>query len=251
MLQVLNILGFIAVVAVNALAVLLPINGRSTEELSDMYPNLFVPAGITFSIWGAIYALLFLFTLYQAWDLFGGKEDRTWFVDRTGLLYLASSLLNIGWILAWHYGRVLLSVMIMLSLLLTLIVLYLSIEEGPQSFWGRLVAKYPISVYLGWISVATIANITSLLVSTGWKGFGFSEEAWAFIMMGMAAFLAVLMRLIKGDIPYGLAVIWAFAGIAMKRLGAQPADPGLAYTALVMGAIVLISFMFSPVRSRS
>ncbi len=248
LLQVLNILGFIGVVAINALAVMLPLNNRTTEELSDMYPNLFVPAGITFSIWGVIYILLLLFTIYQAADLLGGKKDRTGFVNRTGLLYLASSLFNIGWILAWHYEQVLLSVLIMLGLLVTLITLYLSIGDRFQSFGEKLMAKIPISFYLGWISVAIIANVTALLVDVGWDGFGISQEIWTYIMMGAAFLLAVVMRLQKDDIPYCLVIIWALAGITIKRFATEPFYAGVAYAAIAMAALIAISFLFRPVK---
>ncbi|HPI01656.1 MAG TPA: hypothetical protein PLI88_05875 [Bacillota bacterium] len=245
-LQILNILGFLAVVAVNALAVLLPINNRTTEQLSDMYPNLFVPAGITFSIWGAIYILLLLFTLYQSSDLLGGKADRTGFVDKAGLAYFLTSILNIGWILAWHYEMVLLSVLIMLGLLASLIVLYLRIGSSSASFFEKLFSSYPISVYLGWISVATIANITAYLINIGWEGFGISPETWTYVMMGAAMLLALLMRFLKDDIPYCLVIVWALAGIAIKRLGTEPQYTGIAYTAIAMAAVVVVSFLFRP-----
>lgn len=248
LLQVLNILGFIGVLVVNSMAVLLPLNNRTTEELSDMYPNLFVPAGLTFSIWGVIYVLLLLFTLYQAADLFRGKSDRTAFVERTGLLYLASSLFNIGWILAWHYEQVLLSVFIMLGLLVTLITLYLNIGDRFKSFGEKLMTKVPISVYLGWISVAIVANITALLVDIGWDGFGISQEIWTYVMMGAAFLLAVLMKLQRDDMPYGLVIIWALAGIAVKRFATEPFFAGVSYAAIAMAVLIAISFLLKPLK---
>ena len=243
LLQALNILGYLAVVGVNALAVLLPINNRTTEELSDMYPNLFVPAGLTFSIWGVIYILLLVFTLYQASDMFGGKQDRSSFVDRTGALYLLTSILNVGWILAWHYEQVLLSVLIMLAFLVTLIALYLRIGNKFASFRERFMAQVPIGVYLGWIAVATVANVTALLVKLGWDGFGISGEVWAIIMVVIAALLAVLMRIMRGEIAYGLVAVWALAGIAIKRLGTEPVVISVAYTAMAAAAVVVLSFL--------
>ncbi len=243
LLQVLNILGYLAVVGVNALAVLLPINNRTTEELSDMYPNLFVPAGLTFSIWGVIYILLLIFTLYQASDLLGGKKDKTSFVEKAGALYLLTSALNVAWILAWHYEQVLLSVLIMLAFLATLIVLYLKIGSKFASFGERFMAQVPIGVYLGWIAVATVANVTALLVKLGWNGFGISGEIWAIIMIVIAALLAVLMRITKGEIAYGLVAVWALAGIAIKRLGTEPVVISVAYTAMASAAVVVLSFL--------
>lgn len=248
LLQILNILGFLAVVGINALAVLLPINNRTTEELSDMYPNLFVPAGITFSIWGVIYILLLIFTLYQASDLLGGKKGKGDFVSKAGALYLLTSILNVGWILAWHYEQVFLSVLIMLGFLAALIALYLRIGGSFPSFAERFMAQVPISVYLGWISVATIANITALLVRIGWNGFGISGETWAIVMIAAATLLAMLMRITKGDVAYGLVVIWALAGIAIKRLGTEPVVISVAYVAMACAAIVAVSFLCRNVR---
>jgi hypothetical protein len=243
LLQVLNILGFVGVVTINALAVLLPINNKTTQALSDMYPNLFVPAGLTFSIWGVIYILLLIFTAYQAADLFGGKADRTGFIGKAGVLYLATSLLNIGWILAWHYEQVLLSVVIMLCLLAALILLYLRIGVKFRSAAERFAAQVPVAVYLGWISVAIIANVTALLVDLGWAGVGISQEIWTILMIAAATILGVLMRLLKGDIAYGLVIIWALAGISIKRLGTEPVVLSVAYAAMCGAAIVLLSFL--------
>lgn len=243
LLQVLNILGYMAVVGINALAVLLPINNRTTEELSDMYPNLFVPAGLTFSIWGIIYILLLIFTLYQASDLLGGKKDKGAFVGKAGALYLLTSALNVAWILAWHYEQVLLSVVIMLAFLVTLIALYLRIGNKFSSFGERFMAQVPIGVYLGWIAVATVANVTALLVKLGWGGFGINGEIWAIVMIVIAALLAVLMRITKGEIAYGLVAVWALAGIAIKRLGTEPVVISVAYTAMASAAVVALSFL--------
>lgn len=243
LLQALNILGYLAVVGVNALAVLLPINNRTTEELSDMYPNLFVPAGLTFSIWGVIYILLLIFTIYQASDLLGGKKDKSSFVGKAGALYLLTSVLNVAWILAWHYEQILLSVVIMLAFLVTLIVLYLRIGSKFESFSERFMAQVPIGVYLGWIAVATVANVTALFVKLGWDGFGISGEIWAIIMIVIAALLAVLMRITKGEIAYGLVAVWALAGIAIKRLGTEPVVISVAYTAMASAAVVVLSFL--------
>lgn len=233
-LQVLNILGVVAVIGVNALAVTLPLNGRTTRELSDAYPNLFVPAGLTFSIWSVIYLGLIALAVHLAADLVPGRRDRTVLVRAAGVPLLVSDLLNIGWIVAWHHERMLLSVGLMLGLLGTLIALYLRVSAvvvGPADRW---LARVPVSVYLGWISVATIANVTAWLVSLGWDGLGLSEAGWAIGMMTAAAALAAGMSWRRGDAAYGLVVIWALAGIALKRLVSEPVVASVGWAAVVL-----------------
>ncbi|MEM6264819.1 MAG: hypothetical protein AAGI38_20065, partial [Bacteroidota bacterium] len=164
-LQVLNIIGLIGVITVNYLANALPIGGRTTGELSAFYPNLFVPAGITFAIWGVIYLALIGFIIYQAKGLFGSKTGPG-ALQRIGIWFFVSCLGNAGWIIAWHNLQIELSLLIMLVILGSLIVIYnRQVKRVPDSTADRWLAQFPFQLYLGWISVATIANATALLVS--------------------------------------------------------------------------------------
>ena len=109
---------YVAMVGVNFLANGLPINDRSTGAISDAYPNLFAPAGVTFSIWGLIYLLLAGYVAFQ----FGkGNQKTEEIFDRINPLFLATSLANISWIFAWHYDYIGLSVVIMAVLLALLV----------------------------------------------------------------------------------------------------------------------------------
>ena len=165
-LSILNLLGFLGTVVVNALASILPINNMKTGELSDLYPNLFVPAGLTFAIWGLIYVLLAIFVVYQLIPSVRRDAQKVDFVQKIGLLFFISSLANIGWIFAWHYKIVPLSLALMLILLGCLIAIYLRLNIGKSE--APKAEKYsvhlPFSVYLGWITIAAIANVTALLV---------------------------------------------------------------------------------------
>lgn len=159
---------YVVMIAVNALANALPINGRTTGGVSDAYPNLFAPAGLTFSIWGVIYLLLGLHVLYQL-GLFrsGGTSDRGALLNRVGLLFSATSVANVSWILAWHYDLIGLSTVLLATMLVLLIVITRTILRADLSPRERLLVRLPFSVYFGWITVATIANITVWLVSVG------------------------------------------------------------------------------------
>lgn len=242
-LSILNIAAFLAVVTVNALANALPINGNTTGALSDSYPNLFVPAGFTFSIWGVIYLLLAGFAVYQLVVTLRG-DPAAGFVHTIGILFILSCAANVGWIVAWHYEKVALSLMLMLALLGSLVLIYLRLEIGLSAISGkeRIFFFIPFSVYLGWITVATVANVTALLVDLGWNGFGLSEAVWAAIVIVVAFGLSVLMMANRGDIFYSLVVIWAFFGIFMKRLSADPspAMPVVLASGICGGLLVLV-----------
>jgi hypothetical protein len=219
---ILNSMSYLGVVTVNVLANALPLNDKTTGELSDQYPNLFVPAGLTFSIWGVIYALLALFIVYQLLCVFGKKDRRSPSIERIGILFFISSLANLCWIFAWHFQFVPLSLVLMLILLASLIGIYLRLGIGRSGASGaeKYIVHLPFSVYLGWVTVATIANVTVLLVGVGWNRLGLSDQLWtvSVIAVGIGIALTVLFR--RNDIFYALVVDWALAGILLKRLEA-------------------------------
>jgi hypothetical protein len=240
-LSILNLIGFLGVVIINALAVILPINNKTTQQLSDQYPNLFVPAGLTFSIWGVIYLLLGIFTIYNLISAFK-KDSRTSFPDKIGILFFLSCVANIAWIFAWQYEIVPLSLLIMLLLLACLLAIYLKLgigKKGPAKKEQYLV-HLPFSVYLGWITIATIANVTALLVQLNWNGFGINNQVWTVIviLVGIAITLAILGR--RQDIFYALVVDWAILGIFLKRT--DPSfPPAQAVVIVTIAGIALIS----------
>jgi hypothetical protein len=206
MIKYLNIILFAGMITVNYLANALPINNRTTGELSDMYPNLFVPAGLTFSIWGAIYLLLLGYCIIQF------RQADQIAVAGISNLFALTCILNAGWILAWHYTKVPLSVIIMAGLLISLILINMYIINLNLGL-----IKAAFGVYLGWICIATIANVTAMLVDSGWNGFGISGEIWTIIMIAVGTII-VSLSIINMRNPFiGLAVVWAFAGIVIKR----------------------------------
>lgn len=250
-LSIINFILFAAVVYVNTLAVTLPINGKNTGELSDQYPNLFVPAGFTFSIWGVIYLLLLFFVVYQIWVSFNKKAVQKLSIQ-SQVLFGITNVLNISWILAWHYEMVTLSVLIMIAFLSTLIILFLNNEKiKTTNLIEKIAIETPINVYLGWISVATIANITALLVTVGWTGNPLEESTWTIIMLSIGASLAVVMLFRRTNFAYALVIIWAFYGVFSKRQTST--NPEIAQTALILIAIITFSFayiLFKNLRSR-
>ncbi len=246
---VLNIVFFIAMVTVNGLANIVRIGGRLTSEVSDSFPNLFVPAGITFAIWGAIYLLLLGFVVFQTRALFRAGERFASRVRAIGWFFIISCALNGAWIFAWHYLLTGLSLLIMALLLAALIVIYVRLNAGRDKFTPLeyLFFRLPFSVYLGWISVAAIANVTAVLVALGWNRFGASEAFWAVLMIGVALALNLAVLFLRRDAAYSLVFAWAFLGIYLKRAApGTPFVPEVAWAALVAlivtGAAIVVSF---------
>ena len=255
-LPVLNLMGFLGVVVVNVLAVTLPINGMTTGALSDKYENLFVPAGFTFSIWGVIYLLLGLFVVYQ-WLVTRRDSATPLFAGEVGMWFFVSCLANMGWIFAWHYELLLLSLVLMLLLLASLLMAYLRLGVGVSgvSQGERYCVHLPFSVYLGWITIATIANVTALLVSVDWDGFGVAEQYWAVAVIAVGVVIAFAMLVTRGDIFFALVVDWALLGILLKRVAvadaaAQPvlvaAIVGLVLVSLAIGIQIIRNRVYGP-----
>lgn len=218
-LQVCNIIFFVAMVVVNLLANLLPLNGKTTGEISAFYPNLFTPAGFTFSIWGVIYVALTLFVLYQAGVFFKQQKLDFSFIESIGFTFVLSSLANMAWLLMWHYQFILSSLIIMVILLFSLIGINKALDKRSQvckkEYWF---VHVPFRIYLGWISVATIANVTVWLVDIDWQGFGLSFQAWTIVAIVLAAVLAFLSLWLKKEMFFSTVVIWAYIGILAKHV---------------------------------
>lgn len=221
--QIFNFLAFLLVIIVNGLANTLPLGGNTTGELSDLYPNLFVPAAVTFAIWGVIYLTLGIFIVYQARDLFSQKKVEMPYLESIGWLFVISCLANISWIFFWHYRQALLSLAAMLVLLFSLIMIYLRMDIGRKGVDSKTyyLVHLPFSLYLGWITVATIANITAVLVSYRWSGWGLSEVFWTILVIFTATIITLINIIQRYDIAYSAVVLWAFLGIIIKRYSAD------------------------------
>jgi len=206
MIRFLNLIFFAGMIVMNWLANALPLNNRNTGEISDSIPNLFVPSGITFSIWGIIYLLLLIYCILQF------RQTNQVISERIGWAFGISCLLNAVWIVFWHYGRLPLSLIAMLVILLALIYVNMQIRSLP---FGIIKASF--GIYLGWICIATIANVTALLVHYNWQRWGFSEETWTIVMIAAGALITSLTVYFVRNPFIGISVIWAFIGIILKR----------------------------------
>jgi translocator protein len=235
---------FVGVIAVNALANILPINGYNTGQISAFYPNAFVPAGFTFSIWGIIYLLLLSYTIgFTFYSIKSQQHPKAFIlIERINIYFLWTCVFNMSWIVAWHYLQIELSVLIMLLFLSTLIQLFLKskIMAHDLNRTQRIILQTPFIVYLGWISVATIANITALLVAYKWTALNIAPAYWSATMILIAIVLAVLMLRKFKVVEFALVVAWALWGIYNAQ---GPAAPILAkLTAVGIGVLITAAF---------
>jgi hypothetical protein len=231
-------------IAVNGLANGLPLNGQGTGEISDRFDIYFVPAGYVFSIWGLIYLGLLVFSIYQALPMQRDNE----LLKRIAPAYWIGSLANAAWIFLWHYEFFYLTLIAMLTILASLIYIHAKLFESKDDLGRNLkwFVKYPFSIYLGWISVATIANVSQVLFYSGWDGWGISSESWAVLMISVATTLGLLMQWRENDTPYVLVLVWAFVGIALK----QSSNLLVANTAWVSSGILALVVIINPFLKR-
>jgi benzodiazapine receptor len=235
LLQSLNIIVFAVTVIVNALASSLALNGRTTAEVSDLYFTLVTPAGYVFSIWGVIYTLLLIFAVFQALP----RQREKPFLKQINVLFILSGVFNVLWLFLWHYDQIVLSVALMFALLATLIAIYLRLGIGKTSVTlkERAFVHLPFSVYLGWITVASIANVASALVSIQWDGFGLASDTWAVLVIAVALLITLAVIATRKDIAYSLVLVWALIGIAVN----QSAYQNIAMAAEISAVIILVA----------
>ena len=237
-----NLLTVILALTVNILASALPLNGQNTGEISDRFHVYFVPAGYVFSIWGIIYFVWIVFTIFQ----FQTSQRENPRLRKLGYLFALSNLANAAWLFCWHYYQFGLSVLVMLALLGLLIASYLRLDVNRRSvshleYWS---VDTVFSIYLGWITVATIANISDWLYYIGWDGFGIAAQSWTAIMLFVAFLLGVAMTLTRRDAGFLVVLIWAFIGIAVKQTPA----PMVVMSAWVAAVLMMVLTIFSLVR---
>lgn len=240
--HILNVVAFVAVVVVNTLANTLPLNGISTGEISDSFPSLFTPAGYVFAIWLFIYLLLAVFVVYQL--LPAHRENVR--LKGLGYLFVISCVFNIAWLFSWHYLQIPLSMLLMLGLLGTLILAYERLEIGKSdvSRGESLAVRLPFSVYLGWVTVATVANVSVFLLDLGVRA-GWTAPFWAFVVIAVATGVGLTVLRRRGDLAYVLVLVWAFIGIAVRQWGSE----ALLVLAAVGAAAYLAYEVFRRVRS--
>ncbi len=239
--RLLIIISLVLVLVVNFLANSLPINGLTTGEVSDQFPILFVPAGYVFSIWGLIYFALIAFAVYSVTPK--GLENQD--IDRIAGWFAAANLFNTAWIFLWHYQKFLWTLIPIFGLLVSLLAIYLKLRVGrkQRSSVEKLLVEVPFGIYLGWATVAVVANVSQVLFNIGWQGAPLSASFWTVVMLTVATLLGVLMIFTRKEIAYPLVLSWAFVGIYLKHGSVA----SVAITALVAAILLAVLSIARPI----
>ncbi len=244
-----NVLLFILTVIVNSIAGSTTlIGGIDTATISNSNPTLITPAGYVFAIWGIIYILLGTFVVFQALP----RERTSGYHRRIGWLFVLSSVINIAWIFVWQFESLILSVVLIFALLASLIAIYLRLNIGKSKAKTseRLAVHLPFSVYLGWITIASIADVAVTLTAYNWDGFGISPEIWAIVVVAVALVITMLMLGIRRDIAYALVVIWALVGIGVNHTGNQNVVLLTEISSILVAAGILVTLGLTWLRRR-
>jgi hypothetical protein len=233
----------------NALSSALPLNNRTAGEISDSFDVYFVPAGYVFSIWGVIYLGLLAFTVYQ----FLPRNRTNATIRSIAGWFLLSCAMNSTWIFLWHYGYYALTLIVMLVLLLSLVMVYMRLGIGTTAYSGASFwcVRLPFSIYLGWICVATIANVTALLDYVQWNGFGLSPELWTVVLLGITVALAGIFTETRKDVFLVSVLLWALVGIAAKHTTVQVVGVSAWAAVILTGLIIVRSIMLTRPMTRA
>ena len=238
------VVSLVLVLIVNGLANILPINGLTTGEVSDEFPILFVPAGYVFSIWGLIYLALIAFAIYSVTPR--GRENQS--IDSIAWWFVAANIFNSIWIFLWHYLQFPLTLIAIVGLLVSLGAIFLKLRIGVEQrpVLEKLVVAAPFSIYLGWATVAVVANFAQTLYSIGYRGAPLTQEIWTIVLLLVATVLGISMIFNRRQIAYPLVLTWGFVGIYVK----QAKTPVVAYTALVLGIAIAVLAFARPILKR-
>lgn len=241
--QALVLLTLVAVLGMNTAAGLLPLFGVSTAQVSNDFPTRFTPAGWTFSVWSVIYLGLIGYAVHQLLPEQATNPRHR----RIGWLFVVNGAANIGWLVAWHSYQLAVSVLIMLVILSTLILIYRGLERDrpPLLTLERWLLDVPFSLYLAWITIATIANIAITLTAAEWGAWGIAPEVWSALMIAVGGGLAAYVAFTRRDFAWAAVVVWALFGIMSGQ-----ADAALVVSAArVLAAIIALAFAAGAVRS--
>lgn len=245
--QVLNLTAILSAFGINVLANVVPFNGLTIGEISNTVFRevLITPANYAFAIWGLIYLGLITFGVYQV--LPAQRQNPN--LRQMGYLLLLASLAQIVWVFFFQYQLFTLSLVAMLAILLPLIAIYIRLEINLKrvSWIEKWLVCTPISIYLAWISVATIVNVATTLYNLGWSGWGISSQIWTAMALITGAAIAATISIQRADIAFVLVIVWAFVAIAVRHNNI----PLIATTAGGLAIALTLLLIFSVLRRRN
>lgn len=245
-LKWINTFAFLGMILMNALANLLPIGNNTTGEVAAKYPNLFTPAPLTFSIWGVIYILMAFFTLFQWGFLFNEFASYVLRVE-IGSWFAISCILNVAWLMCWHLHYIGSSVIFIIGLLVSLLMIKYQLRDYSEKSIGRRISECGFDLYIGWITVATIANVSVFLVKIKWNRFGLSEQFWTVLMLVIGTVIGVAFVQVHYRLYSTLAIIWAYIGILIKHFSSNGYSFSypLIVTSACLGIFIMLVAIFA------
>ncbi len=238
LLSFFNLLALGAHIAVAYLIQLRVITEQNIGEVSELYNSLFTPADITFGAWGLIYTGLLIFCIYHL--IMSSRHSEIHYANvytqRIGPWFILNNLGAIAWLYLWTNEMIALSVMVILFQLITIIIIHIrtGIHDPHSRVDLKVFTQFPLSIYFGWLTFATVANTSIFLLASGWTGFGlhYSPLEWTRIIIGLTVFLTLVVIFSRRNVFFGLVIIWGLWGIILKR---KPINPGL-YADLILTA---------------
>ncbi len=238
--QLANLLAILAAFFTNVLANIAPIKGLTIGEISNTFfvDVLITPASYAFAIWGLIYLGLISLGIYQALP----NNRNNAYLQKMGYYLVISSLAQIVWVFLFLSEFFVISTVAMFAILIPLILLYLKLNISFNSITKKQkwLVNFPISIYFGWITVATIVNVALTLSWIEWNGFGLSNVVWTILMIIVAAIVGILIRITRQDKVYSGVFIWALVAIAIRHLDTLP----IAVTSGSCAAILAVMMFF-------
>ncbi len=241
-LKLITILSLTGVVFFNALATLVSSNNGDNEKLSERYPNLLAPSESIFVIWIFIFLGLWGYVIYQ-FSTMRGKDSHISEVTltRINIYFIINTVLNVLWTFALAFELLWLSVPLIVGILYTLVRITGYIAGDTLSLWDKIFIRVPFSLYFGWVTYATVANLITWLVSIEWDGFGIRQGVWAVVLLIVTSIFAVTMMYKRMDWIYGFAVLWAFVGILINHLSPDGWDG--TYPSVIVALTIVISIL--------
>ncbi|WP_309104087.1 TspO/MBR family protein [Microbacterium sp.] len=195
------------------------------------------PAGAAFGIWSVIYLGLFGYAIWQAFPGQAAKATHR----SVGYGIAASSLLNAVWIACVQASRIAESTVIIVVLLGVLLITFSRLRRRDRrgTIAEIVLIDGTIGLYLGWVTVATVANVAAWLASIGFDSWAEAPGWPGVIALFVAALFAVATGWSGGRWAPAAATAWGLAWIAVERWTGAPEAPAVAWTAVVLAVAVL------------
>ncbi|MBI9014356.1 MAG: tryptophan-rich sensory protein [Clostridiales bacterium] len=238
MMRHMTLITYLIMIFINGLSIILPINNIGIDEISELYDNLFIPAGFTFSIWGLIYILLGVYIVFQYKNMNSKNESIITSVNKR---FILTSIANVLWILCWHYDKILLSFFLMIIILMCLGSVIISLNREHVSKRENWFITLPFSVYFGWITVATITNATALFISIGVEGFSPIAPVITILIIIIGLIIGLITTYKFKLMGYGIVIIWAYLGILIRHISKMGFNA--LYPEVIVATVVSIIIM--------